>query len=170
MGRLSKAAARLRMTTAKMCRPNDPLSAAGADARRIRAVDRQDRELTTLATHDNTIHAYTCCREGKTRRDTTQLRGELQPTERLDATSTRRPAEVLAMRTLKGTRPGKCEGQDEAAKWHSPRLSFSPHTVVNLTTRHQIDYTSRDSRGGDTPLSSVAQTQFPSLFSHFQKI
>ena len=49
------------MAATQMRRPDDPLNAAGADAPRVRAVDRQHRKLPTLATNYNdTGHAYTC--------------------------------------------------------------------------------------------------------------
>lgn len=52
------------MAAPQMRRPDDPLNAAGADAPRVRAVDRQHRKLTTLGTNrNNTGHAYTCNKE-----------------------------------------------------------------------------------------------------------
>ena len=71
------------MAATQMRRPDDPLNAAGADAPRVRAFDRQDGKLTTLATNYNdTGHAYTCNKEREKDQDTTQLTGDLQPTER----------------------------------------------------------------------------------------
>ena len=52
------------MAATQMSRPDDPLDSTGANAPRVRAVDRQDGKLPTLATNYNdTGHAYTCNRE-----------------------------------------------------------------------------------------------------------
>ena len=104
MSRLRKASARLGVTTPQMRRPHDTLSAARADAPGIRANNLQHRKLTTLATHDHAIHAYTCNHEGKRSRilptqaeSCNRRNGRLQIPRKADETSVK--PTTLAMRT-----------------------------------------------------------------------
>ena len=78
MCRLRKASARL-CVVSNVSHAHGTLNTAGADTACIRTIDREDCKSNVRTTHDDTIHAYTCCREGKTRQDTIHVCGELQP-------------------------------------------------------------------------------------------